>query len=333
VEDPPVTSANPPTDPQVREVVDRYRTCEFATLTRSGVPIAWPTAALHRPDGTFLITTSIALPQKAYNIRRDDRVALLFSEPTGSGLDGAPQVLVQGRAGCPDEIVTDVSGDAEYWRRLHERQPFNAMYSRNVLTRRFFDWYYMRLRITVTPTAWTTWPPLPAGPATVTGAPDGVPGRALAELATYPSAVLATRTDGGTPSLRRVRVTGPGAAGRLRLDVPPDGQLREGPASLLAHGHDEQLWSLRSVVVTGELMAADGWVFRPDRIVGGGSTSPLAVLRQLRELRRTADAYLAKRSLPRPEVAWRSIRALKEQVSAGGTERRPAPGGARPSSR
>jgi len=329
-----VTSAMPPSDPQVLQVVDRYRTCEFATLTRSGVPIAWPTAALHRPDGTFLITTSIALPQKAYNIRRDDRVALLFSEATGSGLDGAPQVLVQGRAGCPDEVVTDVSGNAEYWRRLHERQPFNAMYSRNALTRRFFDWYYMRLHITVTPTAWTTWPPLPAGPPTVPGGPDGVPGRALTELAAYPSAVLATRTGDGMPSLRRVRVAGPGAAGRLRLDVPPDGQLREGPASLLAHGHDEQLWSLRSVVVTGELMAADGWVFRPDRIVGGASgVSPLAVLRQLRGLRRTADGYLEKRSLPRPAIAWHSIRGVKEEVRAGGTGRRPEPEEARPSSR
>jgi len=145
--------------------------------------------------------------------------------------------------------------------------------------------------------------------------------------------VLVTTTDDGTPSMRRVRVTGPGAAGRLRLDVPPDDQLREGPASLLAHGHDEQLWSLRSVVVTGELMAADGWTFRPERVVGGGSGSPLAVVRQLRELRRTADGYLAKRSLPRPAIAWSSLRALKGQVRAGGTGRRPEPEGARPSSR
>jgi len=327
-----VTTPTPPSDPQVLQVVDRYRTCEFATLTRSGVPIAWPTAALHRSDGTFLITTSIAMPQKAYNIRRDDRVALLFSEPTASGLDDAPQVLVQGRAGCPDEIVTDVSADAEYWRRLHERQPFNAMYSRNALTRRFFDWYYMRLHITVTPTAWTTRPALRSGRPTLPGGPDGVPGRALAELATYPSAVLATRTDDGMPSMRRVHVAGPGAVGRLRLDVPPDEQLREGPASLLAHGHDEQLWSLRSVVVTGELIAADGWVFRPERIVGDGSTSPVAVIRTLRELRTTTRSYLDKRGLPRPTVAWGSIRALKEEVRAGGTERRPEPAGARPSS-
>ncbi|WP_116451336.1 pyridoxamine 5'-phosphate oxidase family protein [Blastococcus litoris] len=322
-----------PTDPQVLEVVDRYRTCEFATLTRSGVPIAWPTAALLRDDGTFLVTTSIALPQKAYNIRRDDRVAMLFSEPTASGLVGAPQVLVQGRAGCPDEIVTDVSGDVEYWRRLHERQPFNALYSRNALTRRFFDWYYMRLHITVTPTSWTTRPPLPAGRPPAAGSPDGLAGRALAQLAGYPSAVLATRTDDGMPSLRRVHVTGPGAAGRLRLDVPPDEQLREGPASLLAHGHDEQLWSLRSVVVTGELIPADVWTFRPERIVGAGDASPVGMLRELGRLRRTAKGYLEKRSLPRPSIAWSSVRALGDDVRAGGTGRRPEPGAVRPSSR
>jgi hypothetical protein len=324
----------PPSDPQVLEVVDRYRTCEFATLGRDGVPIAWPTAALYRPDGTFLITTSIALPQKAYNVRRDDRVALLFSEPTASGLDTGPEVLVQGRATCPDEIVTDVTRNAEYWRRLHERQPFNHMYSRNALTRRIFDWYYMRLLITITPTAWSTRPPLPPGPATVTaGTSAGVSGRALTELATYPSAVLATRTDAGMPSLRRVRVTGPGAAGRLRLSVPPDEQLREGPASLLAHAHDEQLWSLRSIVVTGELIPADVWTFRPERIVGGaGSATPLTLLREIRRLRGAARGYLEKRSLPRPEVGWAGIRALKPDVREAGTERRRVPAGGRPSS-
>ena len=122
-----MTSAMPPSDPR-SSVLDRYRTCEFATLSKSGVPIAWPTATLHRADGTFLITTSIALPQKAYNIRRDGRVAMLFSEPTASGLVGAPQVLVQGTRALPGRGRHRRPGDAEYWRRLHERQPFNAIY-------------------------------------------------------------------------------------------------------------------------------------------------------------------------------------------------------------
>ena len=85
-----MTSATPPLGPEQLTVVDLYRTCEFATLSRSGVPIAWPTVTLRRPDGTFLITTSIALPQKAYNVRRDPRVAMLFSEPTASGIEGRP---------------------------------------------------------------------------------------------------------------------------------------------------------------------------------------------------------------------------------------------------
>ncbi len=326
-----MTSAMPPSDPDVLAVLDRYRTCEFATLGKDGVPIAWPTATLHRPDGTFLITTSIALPQKAYNIRRDGRVAMLFSEPTASGLVGAPQVLVQGTAACPDEIVTDVLPNAEYWRRLHERQPFNKTYGANVLTRRFFDWYYLRLLITITPTAWTVRPPLPPGPATVAdGGSLGVSGAALTELAGYPSAVLASRSDDGMPSLRRVRVTGPAAAGRLRLAVPPDDSLRPGPVSLLAHSHDEQLWSLRSVVVTGELVEGDGWTFRPERIIGGGgAATPLAIIRQLRVLRRTAQGYLDRRSLARPPIPWADLRTIK----AAGTARRPGVAAGPPSSR
>ena len=103
-----MTSATPPSDPRRPR---RHRPLSHLRVRhpeQERVPIAWPTATLYRPDGTFLITTSIALPQKAYNIRRDGRVAMLFSEPTASGLVGAPQVLVQGTATCPDEIVTDV---------------------------------------------------------------------------------------------------------------------------------------------------------------------------------------------------------------------------------
>ena len=126
-----MTGETTPLEPELLRIVEQYRTCEFATLSKSGVPIAWPTVPLRRPDGTFTLTTSIALPQKAYNIRRDPRVALLFSEPTGSGVVGAPQLLVQGTATCPDQIVTDVRGLEDYWRRLYERQPINRTYGAN----------------------------------------------------------------------------------------------------------------------------------------------------------------------------------------------------------
>jgi hypothetical protein len=78
-------------DSELAAVVRAYRTCEFATLAKDGTPVAWPVSPLLRVDGTFVLTTSLGFPQKALNIRRDERVALLFSEPHGSGLDAPEQ--------------------------------------------------------------------------------------------------------------------------------------------------------------------------------------------------------------------------------------------------
>ncbi|MFB7808210.1 pyridoxamine 5'-phosphate oxidase family protein [Streptomyces virginiae] len=99
-------SSNTVLDSALHHVLDAYLTCEFVTLGRDGTPMAWPTAVARRDDGTLLLTTSLAFAQKALNVRRDGRVALLFSDPTGSGLDPAPQVFVSGRAECPDTIMT-----------------------------------------------------------------------------------------------------------------------------------------------------------------------------------------------------------------------------------
>ncbi len=81
--------------PEVEAVFLEFRTCEMSTLARDGAPITWPTLPFWRPhEGRFLITTSIGLPHKAFNVRRNPRVALLFSDPTASGL---PQARVSGR--------------------------------------------------------------------------------------------------------------------------------------------------------------------------------------------------------------------------------------------
>ena len=49
----------------------------------------WPVTPRLLDDGRFLLTTSIGLPQKAFNIRRNPKVAMLFSEPTGSRMTEA----------------------------------------------------------------------------------------------------------------------------------------------------------------------------------------------------------------------------------------------------
>lgn len=144
---------------EVRAVFRAFRTCEFSTLARDGTPITWPTLPFYdEENGRFLVTTSISLPQKVYNVRRDGRVALLFSDSTASGLDAPPAVLVQGDAEAPDEISTSVRGFEDALRLVYRRQPASAMYSANPLTRALFDWYSMRLLIYVAPRRILWWP-------------------------------------------------------------------------------------------------------------------------------------------------------------------------------
>lgn len=144
---------------EVEAVFREFRTCEMSTLARDGSPITWPTLPFWRPDeGRFLITTSIGLPHKAFNVRRNPRVSLLFSNPTASGLTEPPAVLVQGDAEAPDEVTASVRGFEDEVRQVFRRQPASGFYSSNPITRYLFDWYYMRLTIYVSPRRILWWP-------------------------------------------------------------------------------------------------------------------------------------------------------------------------------
>lgn len=144
---------------ELGEVFRAFRTCEFSTLARDGTPITWPTLPFYdERKGAFLVTTSIGLPQKVFNARRNPHVSLLFSDPTAAGLTTPPAVLVQGNASAPDEVMTDLAGFEDALRQVFERQPESAIYSANPLMRALFDWYYMRLLITVTPVRFVWWP-------------------------------------------------------------------------------------------------------------------------------------------------------------------------------
>lgn len=296
------------------DVLDAYRTCEFATLGRDGTPLAWPTAVRRRPDGTLLLSTSLAFAQKALNVRRDGRVALLFSDPTGSGLEGPAQIFVGGRAECPDEIMAGPQGAEDYWRMLFERQPHSRSYVAAPL-RRLMGWYYLRLLITVTPEQVIVRPPLdpaPAAPPPASGTPLGQD-----RLARYPSAVLAARDSNGAPVLARTR---PLAADEgYVVEVPADCAVAPGPASLLVHRHDEQLNNMTNTLVRGELRKADdGWLLTPVKVVEPmGSGRPTDAVRVLRQTRRATERYLERRGLTRPAVQWDEFKALASAARRG----------------
>ena len=145
--------------PEVEHVFEEFRTCELSTLARDGTPITWPTLPFwYSAEKRFTITASIGLAQKALNVRRNPRVSLLFSNPTASGLENPPAVMVQGDAEAPDEIETSVAGFEEELRKVYPRQPASRLYGNDPLTRRFMDWYFMRLMIHVTPRRILWWP-------------------------------------------------------------------------------------------------------------------------------------------------------------------------------
>ena len=142
------------------DVIDNYFTCEFTTLSRDGSPVTWPVTPRLLEDGRFLLTTSIGLPQKAFNIRRNPRVSMLFSEPKGSGVAEPGAVLIQGDATAEDRIVTDVSSDkdfAAFAETLIIRQPAGALWS-SWLGKQIWWSYYMRILIYVTPRRAWFWP-------------------------------------------------------------------------------------------------------------------------------------------------------------------------------
>jgi hypothetical protein len=250
-----------------------------------------------------MVTTSLAFPQKAFNVRREPRVALLFSEPTGSGLEEPEQILVRGTAVCPEEIHTAPDGDlGVFWGQMFQRQPKCRGYLDWPATT-MTDFYFMRLLITVTPQEVSTRPlPTPGAP----GSSD-LPGGAV--LARYGSVVLAARDESGAPTLVRTTVTTEGAG--YRVAVPQDVAVVEGPASLLVHRHDERLWNLHNANVQGVLRADDdGWVLVPGRVVDPNQ----GTLQTLRACRAATRRYLERRNLARPGIPWGQYKAIRARA-------------------
>jgi len=147
--------------PSVGAVVREFRSCEFSTLARDGTPVTWPTLPFFdNVNHRFLITCSIGLAQKAFNVRRDGRVAMRFSSGTGGGLDSPPLVLIQGDAEAPDDLTPVVEGFVERAQLVFERQPvgITMIGAMPAPIRKLADWYGWRISIHVRPRRIRWWP-------------------------------------------------------------------------------------------------------------------------------------------------------------------------------
>jgi hypothetical protein len=144
---------------EVAAVLRAYYTCEVTTVNAKGQPMTWPALSYYdEATGEIFFSVSIAFPVKAQNARKRPQVSLLYSDPTGSGLDQPPAVLVQGDATVAEilEMTPHVSALNKLAR---QRQPDSGRFQVSNLSRRLFSWYlFKRIGITVRPHRLMVWP-------------------------------------------------------------------------------------------------------------------------------------------------------------------------------
>jgi hypothetical protein len=98
-----VTASLPP---EVQQVFDSFLTTAFTTVDRRGQPVCWPATPSYEPGAPCIdVRTTSGDRDDAADPRDNPKVALLFAEPAGSGIEDPPQVLVQGTADVAAAVV------------------------------------------------------------------------------------------------------------------------------------------------------------------------------------------------------------------------------------
>ena len=279
---------------EVREVFERFITCEYTTVDPRRQPIAWPVTPYYRSgEPTIEITTGLGYPKKAEDARRNPRVAMLFSDPTGSGIEGGMRVLVQGSASVDDRDL--VANRERYWRESWEKLPGIRDTHPPRAVRGLFNWYYTRLYVKVRPERVFVWSDGdPTNPPSVLDshmeevrsghteeppeAHSPVTGGGLAwdpridELGhRHETAVLAWEAPDGFPLALRVPVRPDPTRRRVLIEASPAGlPLIEGRACLTAHAHAPDFRWQENFQIRGDLVRENGgWALIPHRLLGG----------------------------------------------------------------
>jgi hypothetical protein len=309
-------------------------TVEYASLTRAGAPITYPLTPYVGVDGRTLdVSTGLTYPAKAERARRNPKVALLYSDPLGSGLDGAPVALVQGLATVRD---SDLQANTDRYVRLAMAKLPDAYEGQPKFMLRTLAWYFARIWMQVTPTRVLWWP---AGrldePPQEWTAPEGTsappsdpapPGKQPASWSEQPSdwhvaAEMALRElpfrdltfvgNDGFPVC--LPVTGISLeAEAFHLDVARLADASpEGPACLTFHAHDAGFSYQQNRVLVGRVSPTDdgALVFEVERLLGDWSlpsgrlaTTIDFMFRKGRRLRPRLKAESARRGQAVPKV-------------------------------
>ena len=310
---------------EVQQVFDRFLTTEYTAFDSTGMPITWPVTPYYSPGASTIdVTTGLGYPKKANDARANERVSLLFSDPTGSGIEAAPMVLVQGTADVDDRDL-DANAD-RYTRESPEKLPALREMMPPKFIRRTMGWYFKRVYVRVRPERVYVWDGGDPGAeprlhdtrleevrsAHAEEPEDVEPGRApgegiwdermtqLGDL--YETAVLTVPAPDGFPFSVRVPVAADTGARRVRIPADPVGvPLRPGRACLAAHDHGERFDWQRNFQVRGDLLEeGDGWALEPRKLVGGFELPPGS---NLARMRLNAKKMMRYRKIAKREAA------------------------------
>lgn len=310
----------------VRDVFSRFITTEYTTVDSRGQPITWPVTPYYTDGGPVIdVTTGLGYPKKANDARTHPKVSLLFSDPTGSGLDAAPMVLVQGTAIVDDADL--VRNRERYSREAAVKLPATRKMHPPKAVRGVFNWYYTRIYVHVRPERVFVWPQgdtaaepavhdthmeeVRSGHSEEPPEPHAPPaGGGVAwddrvhEIgARFPTAVLSALAPDGFPVSARLPVSLDEAARLIRFGAEPAGlPLDPGRACVTVHEHAPDFTWQYNFQVRGDLVRDErGPALVPHRLVGGFLVPPGPVARYRefmtkgRRFRRTAKRELRRR--------------------------------------
>jgi Pyridoxamine 5'-phosphate oxidase len=314
---------------EIQQVFDRFITTEYTTVDRRGQPITWPVTPYYSPGAPCIdVTTGLGYPKKANDAAANPRVALLFSDPTGSGLERPPQVLVQGTAQVDDK---DLDANRErYTRESIEKLPGMKSMQPPGPLKKAFNWYYTRLYVHVRPERVYVWPEgdctrepklldahleevrsghdeEPESPPPAVEGGESVWDERMDELGErYPTAVLSLVSPDGFPFSLRVPIEVDRQGRRVRIASDAVGvPVQPGLACLAAHDHHPEFKWQRNFHVRGDLVDEDGgWSLVPHKMVGGFELPPASMIKRYRlnaskvvRFRRKAKEEMRRRGL------------------------------------
>ena len=277
----------------VRDAFESFVTCELTTVDAAKQPITWPVTPYYDQGGpTIDVTTGLGYPKKADDAARHPSVALLFSDPTGSGIDSGLRVLVQGTATVDD---MDLKANAErYTSESGVKLPATKKMNPPKPIRPMFNWYYARIYIKVRPERVFVWPEgdlaqdpvvhdahleevrsghIEEPPQDLGTPPKASPAwdKRMDFLAEHETGVLSWMGPDGFPIAVRVPFSADDSRREITIDAEPAGlPLLEARACLTVHRHAPDFTWQRNMQVRGNLTrSGEGWRLVPRRIVGG----------------------------------------------------------------